>query len=216
MKLGNVLILGDSYSTYEGYIPEGNAFWYGVCEKNTTDVTSVTQTWWHMLLAGADATLVLNESYSGSTVCNTERPEIPGTSFVRRLDALIERGFFSQCRIDTVFVFGGTNDAWIHSPIGENHYRGARGAELDFVLPAFCYLLERLVAVLPQARIVAVFNCDIKEEILQGFADAAREFGVEALQLQGVSKQNGHPDVKGMREIKEQLAEFLQKTKQMP
>ena len=212
----NFMIFGDSYSTFYGYIPQHYAAYYWLDPQPCHGLNQPEQTWWHMLLAGADATLVLNESYSGSTVCNTERPEIPGTSFVRRLDALIERGFFSQCRIDTVFVFGGTNDAWIHSPIGENHYRGARGAELDFVLPAFCYLLERLVAVLPQARIVAVFNCDIKQEILQGFADAAREFGVEALQLQGVSKQNGHPDVKGMRDIKDQLAEFLQKTKQMP
>ena len=47
-----VSVLGDSYSTYEGFLtPSTNAVWYQA--KNATkktDVTSVTQTWWHQVI----------------------------------------------------------------------------------------------------------------------------------------------------------------------
>ena len=47
-----VSVLGDSYSTYEGFLtPSTNAVWYQA--KNATkktDVTSVTQMWWHQVI----------------------------------------------------------------------------------------------------------------------------------------------------------------------
>lgn len=37
-----VAVLGDSYSTYEGFIPEGNAVWYhNPAHTDQTDVSSV-------------------------------------------------------------------------------------------------------------------------------------------------------------------------------
>lgn len=39
-----ISILGDSYSTFEGYIPEGNTSWYATTAwENRTDVTDVRQ-----------------------------------------------------------------------------------------------------------------------------------------------------------------------------
>ena len=47
-----VSILGDSYSTFDGYIPEGNASWYFTNTQNgRTDVTDVRQTWWWQLIS---------------------------------------------------------------------------------------------------------------------------------------------------------------------
>ena len=43
----NVFILGDSYSTYEGYIPEGYDPCYGDYVENGTDVHQVEKTRWH-------------------------------------------------------------------------------------------------------------------------------------------------------------------------
>ena len=59
--LKNVFILGDSYSTFEGYIPEGYVAYYRPdgpsylrkkpeLEKNDNDVFSVEQTWWYNLV----------------------------------------------------------------------------------------------------------------------------------------------------------------------
>ncbi len=44
-NIGNLFILGDSYSTFEGYIPEGYAAWYINAGKPETDVTRLDQTW---------------------------------------------------------------------------------------------------------------------------------------------------------------------------
>ena len=44
-----VVILGDSYSTFDGYVPEGFAIWYDSNPKEENDVTAVQQTWWYKL-----------------------------------------------------------------------------------------------------------------------------------------------------------------------
>ena len=42
-----VAVLGDSYSTFEGFIPKGYATWYSpTAPPETTDVNKVEQTWW--------------------------------------------------------------------------------------------------------------------------------------------------------------------------
>ncbi len=45
----SVSILGDSYSTFEGYIePESNVTWYyEPVRDDRTDLRTVDQTWWH-------------------------------------------------------------------------------------------------------------------------------------------------------------------------
>ena len=48
----SISILGDSYSTFEGYLqPDTNAIWYwdNVKAKNT-DVHHVRETWWHQFI----------------------------------------------------------------------------------------------------------------------------------------------------------------------
>ena len=52
-----ISILGDSISTFSGYIPSGNATWYPRGE-----VTAVTDTWWYQLIQQQGSTLGVNES----------------------------------------------------------------------------------------------------------------------------------------------------------
>ena len=108
----NTLIFGDSYSTFKGYAPEGYAIYYSENERPETDVTQVSQTWWYQVVEKADLKLVLNNSWSGSTIGytgynNTDCSK--SSSFIYRLRQLIENDFFAKNQIDTVFVFGGTN-----------------------------------------------------------------------------------------------------------
>lgn len=50
-SLKSISILGDSYSTFEGYLqPDTNSIWYYVSPRQQTDVTSVKQTWWHKFI----------------------------------------------------------------------------------------------------------------------------------------------------------------------
>lgn len=50
-SLKSISILGDSYSTFEGYLqPDTNSIWYYVSPRQQTDVASVKQTWWHKFI----------------------------------------------------------------------------------------------------------------------------------------------------------------------
>ena len=115
----SVSILGDSYSTFQGYLqPDTNAVWYWDSpEAQNTDVHSVRETWWHQFIKKNGYRLCVNNSFSGSTICNSgykrDKPDYADysdRSFVTRMKNL-------GCP-DIIFVFGGTNDSW---EIGRAH-----------------------------------------------------------------------------------------------
>ena len=129
----NILILGDSYSTYKDLIPEGYATWYP-----GNDVKNAEETWWKIALKGAGADLVLNTSYSGTTICHTGYSgDCSHISFLARLEKLAAEGFFEKNTIDELWIFGGTNDSWANSPIGEIMYGEISREEKFKVLPGF-------------------------------------------------------------------------------
>jgi hypothetical protein len=204
----NVFIMGDSYSTYAGYIPAGYLAYYG--DDRTADpvVKGVEKTWWRILARDNKLNIVLNDSFSGSTVCNTVRENLSvESSFVNRIDKYISEGFFSENKIDTMFVFGGTNDSWIDSPVGEVKYSDWTSEDLKCVLPAFCYLLDKAKNVV--GEIVVVINNGLKPQIIDGFVDACEKNGVKYLVLEGVDKENGHPTEIGMEQIAKQISDCL-------
>lgn len=206
MKNGNLFIIGDSYSTFEGYIPEECACYYGA-DNQETDVTCVEQTWWYQLIQETGANLVQNCSSSGTTVCNIgyDGADCSHVSFVARLDKLIRQNYFEEHKVDTFIVFGGTNDSWADSPIGELQYSNWEKADLDATLPAFCYLLNQVKVHVPNAEVVVIVNCDLKESIMEGYKKAAEEYGARVVALQNIDKMNRHPSVKGMEQIKEMV-----------
>ena len=106
--LGKIFILGDSYSTFVGYNPEGYALYYGV--PNDTDVVAVEETWWHRLATRDDGEIVRNCSFSGTTICNTGYGGYcPDSSFIGRFDRLAAEGFFDENEIDTVLLIGNVD-----------------------------------------------------------------------------------------------------------
>ncbi len=207
--LGKVFILGDSYSTYEGYIPEGQYTYYG--ESASELLTSHTETWWYKLINEADSELLLNDSFSGTTICNTgyDGEDCRYKSFIGRLDKRIKDGYFEENRPDTFIIFGGTNDSWAGSPIGELKYSNQTEDELKQVLPAFCYLLGRVRETLPETNILIILNTELKPEIEEGFKIAADEYDIKYIQLENIEKSNGHPTVLGMSRIFEQVMEEI-------
>ena len=59
----NVIIFGDSYSTFEGYIPEGYAVYYSSHDdRHPTDVRRVEETWWHRVIEQTGDVLVRNNT----------------------------------------------------------------------------------------------------------------------------------------------------------
>ncbi len=215
----NILILGDSYSTFKGFNPVENAIYYD--GETGTNIKSVEETWWHQLIEDANANLVLNDSWSGATICHTGRisPEYAyKSSFVTRLRLLIKEDFFKKNKIDTVFVFGGTNDSWLSvnpdglpvtTPLGEPLFEGWCEQDLYSTLPAICYIIALLKKELPNGNVIFIINTDLDRKITDTIKSASSHFGTSYIELKPFDKEFGHPTVKGMHEIFVQISEEL-------
>lgn len=206
----NVFIMGDSYSTYKGYIPDGYSAYYSDARKDEPIINGVDKTWWRILAKENALNIVMNDSYSGSTVCNTVRESLSVTSsFISRMDKYISQNFFEANDVQTAIIFGGTNDSWIDAPIGTLKYSNWSEEELKCVLPAFCYLLEK--AKVSVKEIIVIINTNLKQEIAEGFIEACEKNGIRYLCLKDIDKKNGHPTELGMKQISEQVALVLNK-----
>ena len=206
-KINNVLIIGDSYSTFRGYIPEGYAVYYD--ENSGTDVFKVENTWWHRFVSETGINLVLNDSWSGSTVCYTGRqsPEYGyRSSFVNRMHLMLREDFFKKNNVDTVFIFGATNDSWLETtPKGEPQLSDWNEEDLYSTLPAISYMLHRLKEELPDGNVVYIINTDLQEKIVDAIKEASDKFGTSYIELKDIDKTSGHPTTKGMAQICEQV-----------
>lgn len=200
----NVFILGDSYSTFAGYIPEGYSAYYP-----NLDVSTVEQTWWMRLLLENGDRLLQNNSWSGSTVGYTGYDGIDcskTTSFIYRYKRLKADGFFRQNHVDVIYIFGGTNDDWCGAPLGEPNDEPNEQA-LYFVLPAVCWLFQSLKADLPETEVIFILNTGFKTELTDGICSAASRYGIKCVKLRDIDKIDGHPTAKGMADIARQITE---------
>ena len=207
----NIMIFGDSYSTFAGYIPQGYAVYYSSAESDNTDVRRVEETWWHSLCSDLALNLIRNDSWSGSTLGNTGYSgDCSGTSsFIYRLEKLEAENFFKENDIDTVFVFGCTNDSWANAPLGELKLNDFTKEDLFSVCPAIGYFIGRLKEILPEANIVFLINTDLKPEIGDAIKTASEHYGTSYIAFESIDKRCGHPTIQGMRDIKNQVQEFL-------
>ena len=200
-----VSVFGDSYSTFEGYLtPSTNAVWYDLKHAaNKTDVERVTQTWWHQLIRRNGWRLCVNNSYSGSTICNTgyDGNDYSDRSFVNRMDNL-------GCP-DIIFIFGATNDCWSGAPLGEYQYEGIRPDQLWQFRPAMAYMLAWMKDRYINTELYFILNCDMKEEINESVYTICKHYGVPVITLKNIDKMQGHPSVKGMEQIAAQIEEAI-------
>ena len=211
MSFGRTVILGDSYSTFEGAIPEGNDCWFFEEPKNPTNVCKIEQTWWYPIFDGKKNILLKNESYSGATVCNSVRPCHPiSASFINRFDKMVEEGFFKDNQIDTFIIFGGTNDSWTDCPLGELKFDDFTEEELLCALPAFGYLGRQVSKVLPATtKVYWLINTELKSEIVDGLIKTAEHFGHNYIRFTDIDKMYAHPSIKGMRQIYDVVTERI-------
>ena len=168
-------------------------------------VTGVSQTWWNRLCDEAGLNLVRNDSWSGSTICYTGYDNFDcsrSSSFVYRLKKLIEDGFFAENKIDKVFLFGGTNDSWAGSPLGEEMYGDWEEADLYSVRPAICRFIALLRETLPEADLYCLINTDLKPEITSCMENACEKYGATCVTFDYIDKVDGHPTIQGMNDIK--------------
>ena len=200
-----VSILGDSYSTYEDFVtPATNELWYyAKNSEQKTDVKDVRQTWWHQLIKENGWRLAVNNSYSGATISYTgyDGNDYSPRSFNTRMDNLGQP--------DIIFIFGATNDSWAGSPIGDFKYEDIKKADLYEFRPALAHMLRWMTDRYVNTEIYFILNTELKDEINTSVKTICAHYGVPVITLTEVDKISGHPSVKGMRQIADQVNSFL-------
>lgn len=100
-------VLGDSISTFEGCSVPNEAVFYNEIHKKASGVLSLQDTWWGEVIDRLDGNLLVNNSFSGSTVCwhPTYKTQCFGCSD-ERTSSLDKDGIFP----DVIMVYLGTND----------------------------------------------------------------------------------------------------------
>jgi len=169
-----VAVLGDSYSTFEGFIPKGYATWYSpTTPPETTDVNKVEQTWWWQVIKEGGYKMGNINSYSGATICNTGYNDADYTdrSFITRSSLLGNP--------DIILICGATNDNWADAPLGNYQYSDWKRADLYCFRPAM--------------------------------AKFCKTYQVPVIALHDIDKKNGHPTIKGMKSIADQVLKVIKK-----
>lgn len=195
-----VSILGDSYSTFEGCVyPDTNAIWYWKKPVKVNDVVRADQTWWHKLITERGYRICKNNSFSGSTVCNTgyRGNDYTDRSFIARMKNLGEP--------DIIYIFGGTNDSWAKSPVGEFKYSDWTKEDLYNYRPALAYMLASMQEYYPGVEIVFLINNALSDDVTESTKTICDHYGVDYIQLVDIDRQEGHPSVKGMQQIVDQI-----------
>ncbi len=145
MKLS---ILGDSISTFKGWIPEGNLVFY---PENGT-VKDVAQTWWKIVLDELGLTLCANGSSSGSASFGYSQEANPmyGCSD-HRISQLAGADGVAP---DIIIVYMGTNDVLMSAAIGDND--GLQAVEEGLVgslSDGYTMILDKIKRQYPQAQV---------------------------------------------------------------
>ena len=195
-----VSILGDSYSTFKGAIPSNYAPYY---PNDRVDVTKVEQTWWSLYIKAMGYQLEKNDSWSGSTICGIGYGGMDSShnNFISRVDCLGDP--------DIILIFGGTNDAWANSPIGEYKYADWTKDDCKNFRPALACLLYKLQKRYPKASIYSLLNSELREPINESMREICKHYNIPLIELHDIDKQDGHPSAKGMQSICNQLVEAI-------
>lgn len=99
-----ISVIGDSISTFEGFIPTINRCFYYPGNASMTGVPTVADTWWMRTIDALDAEFLANASYSGSMV---EGIGFPAGESPERARQVLGSGDEMP---DDILVFYGIND----------------------------------------------------------------------------------------------------------
>lgn len=201
-----VAVLGDSYSTFEGFIPKGYATWYSpTTPPETTDVNKVEQTWWWQVIKEGGYKMGNINSYSGATICNTGYNDADYTdrSFITRSSLLGNP--------DIILICGATNDNWADAPLGSYQYSDWKRADLYCFRPAMAKLLSDIRQHYPNVEVYFILNSELKDVINESVKKICNKYQVPVIALHDIDKKNGHPTIKGMKSIADQVLKVIKK-----
>ena len=143
-----ISILGDSISTFDGWIPEGNIVFY----PQNGLVQDVSQTWWKMVLDEMGLELCANGSSSGSTCFGDSREADPGFGCSdHRIAQLVGVG---EEEPDIILVYMGTNDVLGNAPVGDNDgLRAVKEGVVESFSDGYTMILDKIKEQCPTAQV---------------------------------------------------------------
>lgn len=134
-------ILGDSISTYAGYIPSGNANFY---TGSNCGVSSVNDTWWMKLINAFGMTLNTNNSWSGSRVTTTNDSGSAGC--MTRCQSL-------GTNPDVIIVYMGINDFNNEVALGTYDGNGEFPVATTTFREAYAIMLDKIMTAYPTSEV---------------------------------------------------------------
>lgn len=220
-----VSILGDSISTFSGYIPveDGHNLTHRSRYPQDNLLTDVTLTWWHKLITNLGAKLGINDSWAGSRVHNSSSSnsgDIGPDACMASITRITNLG--ANGTPDVILFYGGTNDAGGSVTVGSfdstQNYDTVDLSSQTWTSFADAYkcAIMRLQYYYPNAKIIAMLpmwttsyytiaSMDTYGEIVKSICDY---FGVPVIDLRacGINWQNKgytlgdgiHPTAQGM------------------
>ena len=228
-----ISILGDSISTFAGYIPVADGFNLEHRTRYPQDnlLTDVNETWWMQVIHQLDAKLGINDSWVSTEVYNYIDAEVNSTSdgtkacmaSVTRIQNLGSNG-----TPDVILFFGGTNDITQSRPLG-SFDPAAAPTEVDLdsvkwetVADAYVDAIMRLQYYYPESQIIAMLPYDRSSQGYEKvarynslFASICEHYGVPYVDLRscGISgaeiPDGTHPDADGMDDITSAVLDLL-------
>ena len=206
-------LIGDSISTFEGWLPEGYSAYY---PKTASEITEVTHTYWYRLIYELmpDATLDRNLAYSGSRVSKIGAADSDKYDFVSRIDNV---GFDNP---DIVLIHGGTNDRRVSTP--EHVPLGEYGFDLPLdQLDRYCFrssyvcMVRKIMDKHPGVKIVCIIGDTLNTEKYQGLADSIRTiaehygFSIVNFSYALESADGVHPNASGAQYMADRIYEVM-------
>lgn len=141
-------ILGDSISTFEGWIPEGNSVFYPL----NGAVKDVSQTWWKIVLDESGLILCTNGSSSGSTCYGYSQEEDP--IFACSDYRIAQLAGADGEAPDLLIVYMGTNDVLMSAPIGDNDgLRAVEEGTVETFSDGYTMILDKINENYPVSRV---------------------------------------------------------------
>ena len=141
-----VSVVGDSISTYEGFVPDGYEVFYDQGMQWANGLASVYDLWWAQVNQFLDAFICVNNSYSGSRVSGTG---FPAASSEERMSHLHHKNYLP----DIVLVYVGFNDFGNGVKINGNNPLNEKEPSMYFQ-SAYELMLNRIKSNYPLAQII--------------------------------------------------------------
>lgn len=143
-------VYGDSISTLFGYSRPAEAVYYDFEKSFSTKIYEKEHTWWGKVISELGGTLLVNNSFSGCTVCRHPLCEIPSYGCSDRRIAMLHTSWADP---DVIMVFMGINDWGWRMQVFEDGQKNVNAQPEGVFSPAYRSMLEKLKKNYPDAEI---------------------------------------------------------------